>query len=89
MFCGVYIGLGSIYCCIGEYEKVIIVLEVGVKKFLENVLMKVFLLLVKYNVNDYELVMKLLFEIVVKVEEVKEFECVILFYKDYLNEVFK
>lgn len=49
--------------------------------------MKVFLSLAKYNVNDHESAMKLLLETVVKVEEVKEFERAISFYKDHLNEV--
>lgn len=59
------------------------------KKFPENAPMKVFLSLAKYNVNDHESAMKLLLETVVKVEEVKEFERAISFYKDHLNEVFK
>ncbi|MBG9498683.1 hypothetical protein ABE44_05965, partial [Bacillus thuringiensis] len=80
---------GSTYRCIGEYEKAITVLEAGVKKFPENDPMKVFLSLAKYNVNDHESAMKLLLETVVKVEEVKEFERAISFYKDHLNEVFK
>ncbi|MBE5108401.1 tetratricopeptide repeat protein [Bacillus thuringiensis] len=87
--CGAYIGLGSTYRCIGEYEKAIVVLEAGVKTFPENDPMKVFLSLAKYNVNDHEEAMKLLLETVVKVDEVKEFERAISFYKDHLNEVFK
>ncbi|HFJ9286481.1 TPA: tetratricopeptide repeat protein, partial [Bacillus toyonensis] len=87
--CGAYIGLGSTYRCIGEYEKAIVVLEAGVKKFPENDPMRVFLSLAKYNVNEHESAMKLLLETVVKVDEVKEFERAISFYKDHLNEVFK
>ncbi|PEM41419.1 hypothetical protein CN636_22435 [Bacillus toyonensis] len=87
--CGAYIGLGSTYRCIGEYEKAIVVLEAGVKKFPENDPMRVFLSLAKYNVNEHESAMKLLLETVVKVDEVKEFECAISFYKDHLNDVFK
>lgn len=87
--CGAYIGLGSTYRCIGEYEKAIVVLEAGVKKFPENDPMRVFLSLAKYNVNKHESAMKLLLETVVKVDEVKEFERAISFYKDHLNEVFK
>ncbi|WP_212936226.1 tetratricopeptide repeat protein [Bacillus hominis] len=86
---GAYIGLGSTYRCIGEYDKAIIVLEAGIKKFPENDVMKVFLSLAKYNVNDHEEAMKLLLETVVKVDEVKEFERAISFYKDNLNGVFK
>ncbi|MED3486169.1 tetratricopeptide repeat protein [Bacillus toyonensis] len=87
--CGAYIGLGSTYRCIGEYEKAIVVLEAGVKKFPENDPMRVFLSLAKYNVNEHESAMKLLLETVVKVDEVKEFERAISFYKDHLNKVFK
>ncbi|PEX81464.1 tetratricopeptide repeat protein [Bacillus cereus] len=87
--CGAYIGLGSTYRCIGEYDKAITVLEAGVQKFPENDAMKVFLSLAKYNVNDHESAMKLLLETVVKVDEVREFERAILFYKDRLNEIFK
>jgi len=87
--CGAYIGLGSTYRCIGEYEKAIVVLEAGVKKFPENDPMRVFLSLAKYNVNEHESAMKLLLETVVKVDEVKEFERAISFYKDHLNEVFE
>ncbi|EJR63359.1 hypothetical protein IIO_02096 [Bacillus cereus VD115] len=87
--CGAYICLGSTYRCIGEYEKAIVVLEAGVKKFPENDPMRVFLSLAKYNVNEHESAMKLLLETVVKVDKVKEFERAISFYKDHLNEVFK
>ncbi|MGM2835420.1 tetratricopeptide repeat protein, partial [Bacillus cereus group sp. Bce025] len=82
-------GLGSTYRCIGEYDKAITVLETGLQQFPDNDVMKVFLSLAKYNVNDHESAMKLLLETVVKVEEVKEFERAISFYKDHLNEVFK
>ncbi|PES99530.1 hypothetical protein CN491_01365 [Bacillus cereus] len=87
--CGAYIGLGSTYRCIGEYDKAITILEAGIQKFPENDAMKVFLSLAKYNVNDHESAMKLLLETVVKVDTVKEFERAISFYKEHLNEVFK
>ena len=87
--CGAYIGLGSTYRCIGEYDKAIAVLEAGLNKFPDNDVMKVFLSIAKYNVKDHEEAMKLLLETVVKVDEVKEFERAISFYKDHLNEVLK
>ncbi|PER25962.1 hypothetical protein CN490_19730 [Bacillus cereus] len=87
--CGAYIGLGSTYRCIGEYDKAITVLETGLQQFPDNDVIKVFLSLAKYNVNDHESAMKLLLETVLKVEEVKEHERAIIFYKDHLNEVFK
>ncbi|PFM63506.1 hypothetical protein COJ48_16190 [Bacillus cereus] len=87
--CGAYIGLGSTYRCIGEYDKAIAVLEAGLNKFPDNDVMKVFLSIAKYNVKDHEEAMKLLLETVVKLDEVKEFERAISFYKDHLNKVFK
>ncbi|WP_459502746.1 tetratricopeptide repeat protein [Bacillus sp. C1] len=87
--CGAYIGLGSTYRSIGEYEKAIVTLEAGLKQFPDNDTMKVFLSMAKYNVNEYEEAMKLLIETVVKLESVKEYDKAILLYKDHLNEIFK
>ncbi|WP_243522649.1 tetratricopeptide repeat protein [Bacillus pseudomycoides] len=86
---GAYIGLGSTYRCIGEYDKAIVTLEAGLKQFPDNDAMKVFLSLAKYNVKAYEEAMNLLIETVVKLENVKEYEKAILFYKDHLHKVFK
>ncbi|PFA17658.1 hypothetical protein CN373_19545 [Bacillus cereus] len=87
--CGVYIGLGSPYRCIGEYDKAIVTLEAGIKQFPDNDTMKVFLSLANYNVKEYEEAMKLLLETVVKLEHVKDYEEAILFYRDHLNDTFK
>ncbi|KEK22914.1 tetratricopeptide repeat protein [Bacillus gaemokensis] len=89
LLCGAYIGLGSTYRCIGEYDKAIITLEAGLQQFPENGVMKVFLSLAKYNVKEYEEAMKLLLETVVKLEDVKEYERAVLFYKEHLNDIFK
>ncbi len=59
-FAELHIGLGSTYRCIGEYDKAITVLETGLQQFPDNDVMKVFLSLAKYNVNDHESAMKLL-----------------------------
>ncbi|MBO1580531.1 tetratricopeptide repeat protein [Bacillus sp. XF8] len=87
--CGAYIGLGSTYRSIGEYDKAIVTLEDGLKQFPDNDAMKVFLSIAKYNVKAYEEAMKLLIETVVKLENVKEYEGAILFYKDHLHKIFK
>ncbi|MDM5155265.1 tetratricopeptide repeat protein [Bacillus sp. DX1.1] len=86
---GAYIGLGSTYRCIGEYNKSIITLEAGLQRFPDDDAMKVFLSLAKYNVKEYEEAMKLLIDTAVKLETVKEYERAILFYKDHLNKTFK
>ncbi|WP_242143189.1 MULTISPECIES: tetratricopeptide repeat protein [unclassified Bacillus cereus group] len=87
--CGAYIGLGSTYRCIGQYEKAIATLKAGLKEFPDNDVMKVFLSIAKYNLKEYEEAMKLLLETVSKLESIKEYEKPILYYKDHLNEIFK
>ncbi|WP_051588555.1 tetratricopeptide repeat protein [Bacillus sp. UNC437CL72CviS29] len=87
--CRAYIGLGSTYRCIGEYDKAIVTLEAGLKKFPDNETMKVVLFIAKYNIKEYEEAMKLLLKTVVKLEDVHEYERAILFYKDQLNKIFK
>ncbi|MGG2015037.1 tetratricopeptide repeat protein [Bacillus sp. S10(2024)] len=86
---GAYIGLGSTYRCIREYEKAIATLEEGIKLYPDDDAMKVFLSIAKYNVQSHEDAMKLLLEVVVKTEGVKNYERAITFYKDHLNEIFK
>ncbi|MEI4620369.1 tetratricopeptide repeat protein [Bacillus pfraonensis] len=87
--CGAYIGLGSTYRCISEYDKAMVTLEAGLKQFPNSDAMKVFLSLAKYNVKAYEEAMKLLLETVVKLESVKEYEGAISFYKEHLHKIFK
>ncbi|ENQ3080128.1 tetratricopeptide repeat protein [Bacillus cereus] len=84
-----YIGLGSTYRCIGEYEKGIATLETGMKCYPDDDAMKVFLSIAKYNVQSHEEAMKLLLDVVVKTESVKKYEKAITFYKEHLNEIFK
>lgn len=86
---GTYIGLGSTYRCIGEYDKAIATLEAGIKCYPDDDAMKVFLSIAKYNVQSHEDAMKLLLDIVVKTEGITKFEKAITFYKDHLNEIFK
>ena len=86
---GAYIGLGSTYRCIGEYERAIATLEAGLERYPDDDAMKVFLSLAKYNVQSHEDAMKLLLNVVVKTEGVKNYEKAITFYKDRLHEVFK
>ncbi|WP_020062394.1 tetratricopeptide repeat protein [Bacillus sp. 123MFChir2] len=86
---GAYIGLGSTYRCIGEYEKAIATLEEGIKLYPDDDAMKVFLSIAKYNVQSHEDAMKLLLDVVVKTEGVKNYERAITFYKGHLNEIFK
>lgn len=86
---GAYIGLGSTYRVIGEYDKAIATLQAGLNRYPADDVMKVFLAMAKYNINENEEAMKLLLELVVKIKGVEEFKKPILFYKDHLSKVFK
>lgn len=86
---GAYIGLGSTYRVIGEYDKAIATLQAGLNRYPDDDVMKVFLAIANYNINEHEEAMKLLLDLVVKLEDVEAFKKPILFYKDHLNETFK
>lgn len=86
---GAYIGLGSTYRFIGEYDKAIATLQAGLHLYPDDDVMKVFLAMAKYNTNKHEDAMKLLIDLAVKLENVEVFKKPILFYKDHLNETFK
>ncbi|MGG0188481.1 tetratricopeptide repeat protein [Bacillus rhizoplanae] len=86
---GAYIGLGSTYRCIGEYDKAIATLETGIKRYPDDDVMKVFLSMAKYNIQSHEEAMKLLLDVAMKTESVKTYAKAIAFYKERLNEIFK
>ncbi|PEZ06998.1 hypothetical protein CN326_09520 [Bacillus sp. AFS018417] len=86
---GAYIGLGSTYRCIGEYDQAIATLESGIERYPDDDAMKVFLSMAKYNIQSHEEAMKLLLDVVVKTENVKTYAKAITFYKERLNETFK
>lgn len=86
---GAYIGLGSTYRCIGEYDKAIATLEAGIAVYPDDDVMKVFLSMAKYNVQSHEEAMKLLLDVAMKTESVKTYAKAITFYKERLNEIFK
>jgi tetratricopeptide (TPR) repeat protein len=86
---GCYIGLGSSLRCTGQYQKANDVFAEALLKFEENDVLKTFLAMTKYNLEEYEDAMKLLLSIVVKVEGVKKFEKAIGFYRHHLNDIYK
>lgn len=86
---GAYIGLGSTYRCLGEYDKAIATLEAGIERYPDDDVMKVFLSMAKYNIQSHEEAMKLLLDVAMKTESVKTYAKAITFYKERLNETFK
>ena len=87
---GAYLGLGSTYRCIGEYEKSRALFERAVSMFPENESFKVFYAMTLYNIGDHNEAMKYLLHVITHTtndEEVLKYKRAIDFYKDRLDEV--
>lgn len=84
-----YLGLGSTYRTIGEYEKSKELLIEGIEKFNLNSL-KVFLAMTLYNLGEHSKSMELLLKIISETsidDEVVTFKKAIEFYADKLDQL--
>ncbi|MCT4661778.1 MAG: tetratricopeptide repeat protein [Tissierellales bacterium] len=84
-----YLGLGSTYRTIGEYEKSKELLIEGIEKFNTNSL-KVFLAMTLYNLGEHSKSMELLLKIISETsidEDVVTFKKAIEFYADKLDQL--
>ncbi|WP_342666999.1 tetratricopeptide repeat protein [Priestia koreensis] len=89
---GAFLGLGSTYRTIGEYDQARRTLEQGMKEFPEAAELAVFCSMVMYNQHEYEGAMTLLLTAVAETsnhEGIQAYKKAILFYSDKLNEVWK
>lgn len=89
---GAFLGLGSTYRCLGEYERASAILQQGVDTFPQDHALKVFLAMAKYNLKDCEEAVKILLHSVVETSssaDIKTYSRAITFYAERLNEVFK
>jgi tetratricopeptide (TPR) repeat protein len=84
---GCYIGLGSTYRSIGEYQKAIDTLEKGLSLFPDEDVMKVFLAMAKYNNQDYNEAMKILLNLTLKHNNIKDYSKAIAYYSDKLDDI--
>jgi tetratricopeptide (TPR) repeat protein len=88
---GAYLGLGSTYRCIGEYEKSITILTEGISFFPDDhslKVFKVFLALAKYHVKDFEAAVQILLDILVETstcEHIQHYSHAIRYYRDHLH----
>ncbi|MTI66658.1 MAG: tetratricopeptide repeat protein [Firmicutes bacterium] len=85
-----YLGLGSTYRTIGEYEKSKEILLEGIRKYNINSL-KVFLAMTLYNLGEHTEAMKLLLKIIAETssdESILDFKKAINFYSDKLDELY-
>ncbi|MFT8458259.1 MAG: tetratricopeptide repeat protein [Liquorilactobacillus ghanensis] len=86
-----YLGLGSTYRALGEYDKSYDVYQRAINRFPDNAALQVFYSMTLFNLNKHEQAMKILLNLLVstsKDPEIKTFEKSILFYADKLNQRF-
>ena len=88
---GCYLGLGSTYRCIGEYEKSIALFDKAITEFPLNNAFKVFKAMALYNVKNHQEAMCLLLNVAAKTstdKSVQEYQKAIEYYSDKLEKIF-
>lgn len=85
---GAYLGLGSTYRALGEYELSAETFQSALNDFPENNQFKVFYSLTLFNLNKHEEAMELLLNVLIETtsdKEILNYQKAILFYSDKLN----
>ncbi|NMH67494.1 tetratricopeptide repeat protein [Bacillus sp. RO3] len=89
---GAYLGLGSTYRTLGEYEKSREVFEKGLEHFPENTAMKVFYSMTLYNLSEHRKGMQLLLECIAETSQdpgIEPYKKAISFYSGRLDTVWE
>ncbi|WP_044337889.1 tetratricopeptide repeat protein [Rossellomorea aquimaris] len=89
---GAYLGLGSTYRTLGEYEKSKSVFEEGIRRFPENKAMSVFYAMTLYNLNKHSQAMELLLISICNTScdaDIQAYHKAILYYSNQLDKVWK
>lgn len=89
---GAFLGLGSTYRTIGEYEKSKQVLREGIEQFSNNRALQVFYSMTLYNLNEHSEAMEILLKSLIETttdQEILNYKRAIEFYSDKLDEVWK
>ena len=84
-----YLGLGSTFRALGEYEKSKAVLTKAIELFPNNEALRVFYAMTLYNLNEQQSAMELLLKCIVNTSsdaEVQKYKRAIEFYADKLDE---
>lgn len=87
---GAFLGLGSTYRTLGEYEKSRKIFEEGLAKFPDNNALKTFYAMTLYNLKEYPKAMEILLVNLAQTssdENVKQYKKAIEFYSDKLEEI--
>lgn len=88
---GCYLGLGSTYRCIGEYEKSITLFDNALEAFPSNNEYKVFKAMALYNLENHQGAMNLLLNVIAGTssdEGIQEYKEAIEYYSDNLDKKF-
>ncbi|AWM12827.1 hypothetical protein DI487_02365 [Flavobacterium sediminis] len=88
---GCYLGLGSTYRCIGEYEKAIVIFDKAIKEFPSDNEFKVFKAMALYNLKNHQEAMYLLLNVIAKTSTdkgIEEYQKAIEYYSDKLDKKF-
>lgn len=86
---GAFIGLGSTYRTLGQYQKSKKVLEKGLAKFTHDRAMKVFYAMTLYNLNEYSKAMEIILANLAQTSSdrnIETYKKAIEFYSDKLDE---
>ncbi|MBL7544089.1 MAG: tetratricopeptide repeat protein [Bdellovibrionaceae bacterium] len=88
---GAYLGLGSTYRCLGDYQNSKRILEKGVQLFPDNGALKTFLAMTLFNLQNHSLAMEILIKELVKSsndQKIQIYQRALLNYSDKLSETF-
>lgn len=88
---GCYLGLGSTYRCIGEYEKSIKLLDIAISDFPNNGEFKVFKAMSLFNINNYDEAMNILLNLLADTSNdsgIQSYKQAIKYYSDKLRKIF-
>ncbi|MGL4819118.1 MAG: tetratricopeptide repeat protein [Bacilli bacterium] len=86
-----YLGLGSSYRCIGDYEKAKVCLETAIARFPEDEALRTFLAMTLYNTGNSNEAVALLLNVICRTTSdptIQRFKRAISFYADRLDETF-
>ena len=86
-----YLGLGSTYRCIGEYQKSIEIFDKAISEFPNNNEFRVFKSMTLHNLNQHDEAMNILLNVVAKTSSDKgimDYKKAIEYYSDKLNKKF-
>lgn len=87
---GAYLGLGSTYRTLGEYEKSKKTFEEGLDKFPQDEAMKVFYAMTLYNMKEYSKAMEILLFCIAETsydENINRYKRAIKFYANKLDKI--